>query len=177
MKKFMILMFALIMTSCATNYVPLPSKNISRSENYAILKTKTYTLIIDYRYWIKEPQNLTDFFTTFYVSIYNNTKLDIVVNLSDLYLVNEEGKQYDIVPIEDIYRVMIPRDDSFKFLTEDKNETQNIIAARQEARKNIMDYSLSYGKIMPGVKKPDTSFLIIYLIKIKNAKSFLKIIP
>jgi len=174
MKKIMILMFVLVLASCATNYVPLPSKNISTSENYAILKTKEYTLIIDYRYWTKTPQNLTDFFTTFYVSIYNNTKQNISVEQSDFYLTDEEGKQYDIVPIEDIYNVMIPRDDSFKFLTDDKTETQNIIAARQEARRNIMDYSLSYGKTMPGSKKTGYIFFNHLSYKNKKCKIFFK---
>lgn len=175
MKKIVILMFVLILTSCATNYVPLPSKNITTSEKYAILKTKEYTLIIDYRYWIKEPQNLTDFFTTFYVSIYNNTKKNLDIKSSDFHLVDEEGKQYDIVSLEDIYSVMIPRDNGFKFLTEDdKTDRQNMIAARQEARRNIMDYSLSYGKTMPGAKKTGYIFFNHLPYKNKKCKIFFK---
>lgn len=175
MKKIFILMFAIIAASCATNYVPLPSKKITVSENYALLKTKHYTLIIDYRYWIKEPQNLTDFFTTFYVSIYNNTKQNIIVKPSDFHLVDEDGKQYDIVPIKDIYRIMIPQDDNFNLLTEDKNKNNNnIIEKRQEARRNIMDYSLSYGKIMPGAKKTGYIFFNHLPYKNKKCKIFFK---
>ncbi len=156
MKKiiyFFILLF--LLTSCAINYRPIPSKNIKISQDYAILKTKNYTLIIQYKYWIKTPQNLSDYFTTFYLTLINKSDKPINVEPNDIYLIDQNGKQYDIVPIEDIYNLMFSKDTNLQLLFDEKNqqEYQNLLQERQDAKRNIMNYSFSFGKLMVGAKK------------------------
>ena len=154
-KLISVFILFVLLTSCVTNYRPLPGKHIKVSDKYAIIKTKSYTAIIDYRYWVKEPQNLSDYFTTFYLTGINNSNKPITIKPSDIYLIDQNGKQYDVVPIEEVYHLLFAGQENMQMIYEQKDETEykNMILERQESRKNIMSYSFSFGKLLVGAKK------------------------
>ena len=71
---------SIVFSSCSIKYVPVKSADIAITDDFAVLKDKDVTFAVENRYWIKDPQNLTDYFTTFYVSIKNNANHTIEID-------------------------------------------------------------------------------------------------
>ncbi len=170
MKFIYLFLLLVIISSCAINYQPVPQPGVLISENYAILKKTDYTLIVEYRYWIKTPQNLSDYFTTFYITVINKSKKVLNISPADIYLLDENGKQYDVVPIEDIYNLIFTGEENIKLLFDEKdeNEYKNMLYEKQEAKKNIMNYSFSFGKLVKGAKK--TGYVFFNKLPADNRK-------
>ncbi|MCK4312285.1 MAG: hypothetical protein KAW88_06085 [Candidatus Cloacimonetes bacterium] len=172
----LLIVLMLIITSCTVKYMPVESQDVKVTDGFAVVKTKAWTFAIENKYWIKEPQNLTDFFTTFYVSITNRHKKEMEIGPSDISLLDEEGNQFDVVLLDYIEQMLLPKQLDYLIITnleEDLIETQEIFEDHRrildewrEAKKNLITHSFHFGKILPGAKK--SGFIFFPKLASKN---------
>ena len=147
---------SLLLVSCVAKYQPVRSKDISVSEDYAMLKTEEYTLAVAYKYWIKEPQNLTDHLTALHIVCRNKTTDEVNISPNDFHLLDSDGNQTDIILPDKIASLLIPNEPYYDPLITDQNilgEYKYAAEERMSARSNLMTESFSFGKILPGAKK------------------------
>jgi hypothetical protein len=153
-----------IISSCTIKYIPVKSENVIITDDYAVIKTKAWTFAAENKYWIKEPQNLTDYFTTFYIQVKNRQNKDMEIKSSDISLLDEEGNQFDVVSLDYIEKLLLPKQLEYLVIanieSEKLTDTQQlfedqrrILEEWREAKKNLITYSLSFGKIISGAKK------------------------
>ena len=170
-----------VFSSCTIKYVPVASPNISITDDYAVIKSKDITFAIENQYWIKEPQNLTDYFTTFYVSIKNNSKQKIEINAHDIILLDENENQYDLVSIDFIERMLLPKQIEYLVIENIDESEQPVMDANQiledqqealekwrESQANLITYSLTFGTIHPGARR--SGFIFFPRLLSKNNK-------
>ena len=172
----LLIVLMLIITSCTVKYMPVESQDVKVTDDFAVVKTKAWTFAVENKYWIKEPQDLTDYFTTFYVSIKNRHKKEMEINPSDINLLDEEGNQFDVVMLDYIEQMLLPKQLDYLVITnleEDLIETQEIFEDHRrildewrEAKKNLITYSFHFGKILPGAKK--SGFIFFPKLDSKN---------
>ena len=170
MRKILLVLAAVVLScvfaSCSIKYVPVASPEISITDDYAVVKSKEMTFAIENQYWIKEPQNLTDYFTTFYASIKNNTEHSIDLNASDIILLDENDNQFDLVELDFIEKMLLPKqieyliinsieesDDLLQDSQQFLQDQQDALERWRKAKTNLITYSLSFGSIYPGAKK------------------------
>ncbi|MFC1898135.1 hypothetical protein ACFLYJ_01040 [Candidatus Cloacimonadota bacterium] len=172
-----------VFSSCTIKYVPVASPDISITDDYAVIKGKDITFAIENQYWIKEPQNLTDYFTTFYVSIKNNTDRRISVDIEDLILLDEHDNQYDIVGIDYIETMLLPKQIEYMVIENIEESEEPVVDAKQileeqqealekwrEAKTNLITYSMKFGTIHPGAKRSGFVFFPRLLSKNDTCK-------
>jgi hypothetical protein len=170
-----------VFSSCTIKYVPVASPDISITDDYAVIKGKDITFAVENQYWIKEPQNLTDYFTTFYVSIKNNTNQKIEINSNDIILLDENDNQYDIVDLEFIERMLLPKQIEYLVIENIDESEEPVMDAKQvledqqealekwrESQANLIIYSLTLGEIHPGAKR--SGFIFFPRLLSKNNK-------
>jgi len=165
MKRYIIslLLIILLISACSIKYVPLETPDVTISDGFGIKRTKDFTFAAANDYWNKEPQELTNYFTTFYISIQNRTREVLQVEQSDFGLLDQNGNQYDIVTYEYIENMIAPRQIDYLMLNEEKKgllETEDFFSEQKqlterwrEAQNNLITYSFHFGKILPGAKK------------------------
>lgn len=186
MRKFILTLLSAgvlccVFSSCTIKYLPVASSDISITDDYAVIKGKDITFAIENQYWIKEPQNLTDYFTTFYVSIKNNTDRRIDVDIDDIILLDENDNQYDIVDLPYIERMLLPKQIEYLVInTIEESDDQKLDAQQylqeqkdalekwREAKANLITYSLAFGTIHPGAKR--SGFIFFPRLLSKNNK-------
>jgi hypothetical protein len=178
-----------IISSCTIKYIPVKSENVIITDDYAVIKTKGWTFAAENKYWIKEPQNLTDYFTTFNIQVKNRQNKDMEIKSSDISLLDEDGNQFDVVSLDYIEKLLLPKQLEYLVISNIENEKltdtqqlfedqrrileewreaenekltdtqqlfedqRRILEEWREAKKNLITYSLSFGKIIPGAKK------------------------
>jgi len=169
-KKSLILIIwgilSIVFFSCSIKYVPIQTPDISISDDFAILKNKDVTFAVENKYWIKEPQNLTDYFTTFYVSIKNNSSETMEISQGDIVLLDENGNQFDVISQEYIESLLLPKQIEYLVIDHiEENERQprnreefleeqrNTLEKWRDAKKNLITYSLHFGTLHPGAQK------------------------
>ncbi|MDO9576847.1 MAG: hypothetical protein Q7J16_03100 [Candidatus Cloacimonadales bacterium] len=170
-----------VFSSCTIKYLPVASSDISITDDFAVIKAKDITFAIENQYWIKEPQNLTDYFTTFYVSIKNNTDHYIDVDIDDIIMLDEQDNQYNIVGIDYIETMLLPKQIEYLVInTIEESDDQKLDAQQflenqkdalekwREAKTNLITYSLSFGTIYPGAKR--SGFIFFPRLLSKNNK-------
>ena len=166
------LIIALILTgilfSCSIRYIPVKTVGVRIDNDFAIVKTKEFILTISNKYWIKDPQNLTDYFTTFYVSVRNRTNKNLSVQPSDFVLLDEYGNQYDAVLPEQVLDLMLPQEIGFDSLIDITPEERQIKEDWQNAKNDLMYESFHFGKIYPGARK--RGFIFFPRLKSENKK-------
>jgi len=186
MTKKMIYLLPLIMVifslvSCTIKYVPIPSPNIVISDEFAVVKKSDFTFPVENQYWIKDPQNLTDYFTTFYISVKNRTDSKLTVRNGDLALLDENGNQYDPVTIEYVEQMLLPKQLEYLIINTIEEEDNNKISAEdalkekqdrleewRQAKQNLMKYSFHFGDILSNAKK--SGFVFFSKLPSKNNK-------
>ncbi len=144
MRKYIIffsIFFSILFWGCSIKYIPLKTEKISVSDNYAILKTEDYNIVVQYRYWSKEPEELSEYFTTFYATITNKTDDKININLNDITLLDESGNQYDPIDLEIVENMLLPDEIRFEDIVASTLEKDQAIDNWREARKNLMLHS------------------------------------
>ena len=184
MSKRTIYLLSLIMiifslVSCTIKYVPVPTQHIVISDDFAVMKDTEFTFAVENQYWIKEPQNLTDYFTTFYISVKNRTSDKMDIDLGDVVLLDENGNQFDAVTTEYIEQMLLPKqleyliintieeNDNEKITAEDAlRERQNRLEDWREAKQNLLTYSFHFGNILPNAKK--SGFIFFPKLPAKN---------
>jgi hypothetical protein len=188
MRNSILLLFVLgllccVFSSCTIKYLPVESHDISISDDYAVMKAKDITFAIENQYWIKEPQNLTDYFTTFYVSVKNNTDERIELFRDDIILLDENDNQYDVVDLEFIEDMLLPKQIEYLVVENIDESEEPITDARQyledqkealekwrESQTNLITYSLKFGTIYPKAKRSGFIFFPKLLSKNNRCK-------
>ncbi|MCF7793609.1 MAG: hypothetical protein K9M95_07820 [Candidatus Cloacimonetes bacterium] len=172
---------SIVFSSCSIKYVPIQSADISITDDFAVLKKKDITFAVENKYWIKDPQNLTDYFTTFFVSIKNNTDRRIEINEADIVLLDEYENQYDVVSLDYIENLLLPKQIEFLYIDtieqtdgEDSDRLQMLEKQKdtlekwRESKKNLITYSLHFGTLHPGAQK--SGFIFFPKLSSKNNK-------
>lgn len=168
--KLLILIVVMVLTiSCTVKYIPIPTNDIIITEDFGIYKTKGYSFAAENKYWVKDPQDITDYFTTFYVTLRNKTSVPMNVDKEDLVLLDELGNQYDAVSIDYLEKMLLPKQLEFLMLSniEDSNTLDNtdsefsdlldnrkqILERWRRSKRNLITYSFHFGKVQPGAQK------------------------
>ncbi len=151
--RTVLFLLILFMFSCSIKYFPIESKNITVSEGHAILNTKDYVFAVKNKYWVKDPQDLTDYFTTFYISFKNKTNKKVNINSSDINLLDETGNQYDVVLAEDVLNLLIPEEVAYEQFTTITQEEEQIYKEWRDAKNNLMSDTFNFGMVLSGAKK------------------------
>jgi hypothetical protein len=148
-----ILILLLSTASCTTRYQAQPTDRVSVLDNYALLETEGVAFAITPRLWTREPQRVSDFFTTFHIIVKNQTDKPLVINAEDLVLLDEERNQYDALDIPDVSHIVFYDDflsDKFSPLPE-RGDTFS--GERMTGRANLLQEAFHYGDIRPGARK------------------------
>ncbi|MCF7858981.1 MAG: hypothetical protein K9N07_06605 [Candidatus Cloacimonetes bacterium] len=166
----------LFLSACTIKYLPIASNNVSITDNYGVVRNKDYTIAAANEYWNRDPQELTNYFTTFYISIQNRGKVNMVVDKSDFGLIDENGNQYDIVTTDYIENMLAPHLIDYLMVSgtnnsiipneSDYNKQRQMIEKWRLAKNNLITYSFHFGKILPGAKK--SGYLFFPKLESKN---------
>ncbi len=184
MKRFIfpLLLLVLIFSACTIKYVPVQTDGVTITDDFGVNRTKAYTFAAANEYWNKEPQELTNYFTTFYVSIQNRTRDELQVEMSDFGLIDQDGNQFDVITHEYIEKLLAPRQIDYLLINESKEElidTEEFFSEQKQvmeewrtAQSNLITYSFHFGKIMPGAKK--SGYIFFPKLESENAECELR---
>jgi phage anti-repressor protein len=160
---FSLLLLVLIFSACTIKYVPVQTDGVTIADDFGVNRTKAYTFAAANEYWNKEPQELTNYFTTFYVSIQNRTRDELQVEVNDFGLIDQNGNQFDVITHDYIEKLLAPRQIDYLLINENKeelldteeffNEQKAVMEEWRTAQNNLITYSFHFGNIMPGAKK------------------------
>jgi len=103
---FPLLLLVLLFSACTIKYVPVQTEGVTITDDFGVNRTKAYTFAAANEYWNREPQELTNYFITFYVSIQNRKRDDLQVETSDFGLIDQNGNQYRAYPPEKISQII-----------------------------------------------------------------------
>jgi len=172
LKVILLLILTVILAACSTLYIPVASEHITVSDNYGIIKTDEFTMVVANKFWVKTPQELTDYFMTFYITVRNKTSAKISISPEDLSLLDETGNQYDIVLTEEVMNLLMPEDILFDryFLFGEVDD--QVYENWKEAKNNLIKESFNFGTILPNAQK--TGYL--YFPKLKSQNKHCKLI-
>ena len=165
---FLLIFLIGILTSCSVKYLPVPTKNITISEGYAIQKQEDYVFAVSNKYWIREPQNLTDYFTTFHISVKNKSSEKIEVAAADISLLDASGTQFDAVGTDYVLELLVPEEIAYDHYLEVPEEHRQIWENWREAKKYLMSDAFNFGTILPGATK--SGFVFFPKLKSVNKK-------
>ncbi len=166
MKQFLMLFTLLFLIGCTTLYHPVQSESVMISENFAVLQEDDFTLAIQYKIWDKDPQELSDYFTSFYISLKNTGSEPLEIKESDFFLVDAEGVQYDAVDIDTIMDLLIPEEIYFQQFSITELAENTILEEWRDARSNLLKYAFNFGKIISNNRKE--GYLFFQKLSLKN---------
>ncbi|MDD3051381.1 MAG: hypothetical protein PHR06_09565 [Candidatus Cloacimonetes bacterium] len=171
MNRFLLSLFLglqLIFIGCSSVYFPVESEQIKVQDHYAIIETPKHSLIVSYEYWLREPQRITDYYTTFYVTVINKTDEMISVDITDFTVLDENNYQYDLIEPELVLDLF--SDNEFYFMREPSllDQSDDMFSRRIEAQSNIARYSFSFGKIVSHAQK--SGYIFVNKIPAANRK-------
>ncbi|MBN1327354.1 MAG: hypothetical protein JW996_05330 [Candidatus Cloacimonetes bacterium] len=144
--------FLALFAGCSLKYLPQQAPGISVSNDIAILDMKDFLLLVENKSWNREPENLADYFTTFYISISNKTDAPMTVDAGEINLLDQSENQYDVIPLNYIEQLLLPEELEFSLISDLQNQPL-IIEQWREAKQNLITHSFSFGMILPGAKK------------------------
>lgn len=143
---------SLLLMSCSYKYFPMESEIVQISDDFGIVENSEFFLAVNNDYWAKDPQELTDYFSTFFITFKNKKNEKIEFSENDLILVDDDGVQYDIVPIEDVMSLLIPDEVYFQQFSL-IDEQDDVFEQWQDSKSNLMKYSFNFGNIQAGNRK------------------------
>jgi len=159
------LLFILFLTGCSTRFLPIQSPDLIIADDLAIYKSEGITLTVTEQMWIKDPQFLSDHYTTFWIKVQNNTSQPYKIRPSSFALLDEDRNQMDVQDQEQVLDLMLQNETLYidRFLMSTQSQ-QEILQKRQLIQKNIMLDSFSFGDILPHASKQG----IIFFPKVKG---------
>lgn len=146
--------------------MPISSENVKIQDDFAILETAEVIFAVENRYWNEEPENITDYFTTFYITVKNKTDDKMKIDSSDIGLLDERGNQFDVVDTKYIENLLLPREFEFDQITDISEDQPRILEDWREAKKNLIIRSFSFGTILPNAQK--SGFIFFPRLSSKN---------
>jgi len=155
----------LMLNACATRFIPLQEPGLIISDDIAVYKSNDIVLTVSEQMWVKEPQYLSDHYTTFHVRIQNNSNETINIQPRDFALLDEYRNQLDTQDHEQILDLMLQDETLYidRFLMSVQTQ-QEILQRRSQIQRNIMMDSFAFGDILPRASKQG----IIYFPKVKG---------
>ena len=138
LKIILLLLITVFFISCTIKYLPFKEKGIIISEGYGIIKNDDFIFAAANEYWVKEPQNLTNYFTTFHISISNKTKEKMKITPMDITLLDEDENQFDTVDLEFIEKMLLPKQLEYLVIKNIEDDS-DIFRSLMEDQKNILE--------------------------------------
>ena len=171
-KVFLVILLITILTGCSTLYIPVSSEEVFISEGYGVIKTEDFILAVSNKYWIKDPQELTDYFITFKISIKNLSSEKIIIYPEDINLIDENGNQYDIVLPEEVMSLLVPEEILFDQFNQFEQQDDQVYETWKESKNNLIMDTYNFGYTLPNAQK--TGY--IFFPKLKSKNQFCKIV-
>ena len=161
-----------LLNSCSYRYFPVETQNINTKDQFAIFKKNNVIYAAKPGYWIVEPDNLNNYFDPFYLNAKNIDNESKNISYDDIYLLDEEGNQYDVISVDKVEELLFSQENIFlemdQFMDQDKESYYEDLLT---ARNNLINYSFTFGKIMPRAQKKG----YIFFKKISGPKKKLRL--
>lgn len=169
---------ALLVSGCAMRYLPAGGDDLIIVGDAYIYHDNDAELVAQSRYWVKDPQDLNDYFTTFYVTVKNRTDQKLNISKSNFALLDQMGNQSDPLDAQQIEDILLhnelqylvvknieeQEDKSFVSIN-DYSQTDKLKEWRR-AKKNLISESFTFGEIFPQAKR--TGYIFFPKADIKN---------
>lgn len=143
----------LLTISCTATYTAQPTERISIVDDYALLEKDELAFAVRPRFWTREPQRVSDFFSTFHIIVSNQSDQRITILPSDITLLDEDKNQYDAITASEVAEILFYDDIMRDKFTPYPQRYDDVSQDRVNARANLMQEAFNYGEIHPGARK------------------------
>lgn len=173
---FMIMAVLLLCSGCTVRYLPASSPDASIIEDAFLYRDADSELVAQNLYWTREPENLNDYFTTFFVTVRNLSSEKLDISKADFALLDAQGNQSDPLDIHQVEEIIL--NDELQYLVvhklEDQDEKKFVTIEDQtdhlddwrKAKSNLISDSFAFGEIYPQAKR--TGYIFFPKVNIKN---------
>jgi hypothetical protein len=134
----------------------------------AVLEMDDLVFTVENRSWTREPEELTDFFTSFYISVKNRHHEEITIVPDDIFLLDGKDNQFDVVSQDFIEQLLLPHELEFNQFSETGEDQTHLIDEWRKSKQNLITYSFHFGKILPGAVK--SGFIFYPKLELKNKR-------
>lgn len=155
----LLFLFLLLTSSCALKYMPVPDQELIISGETAVWKNNDILFSVSEKMWLKDPEYLSDHYTTFWVKIQNNSSQTIQINRSDFALLDESRSQTDAQDSEEVLDLMLQDESLYidRFIMTIQSQ-QEKLQRRSTIQRNITLDSFAFGDILPRASKQGIIF-------------------
>lgn len=169
-----IVLFILI-ASCASRYLPVGGEGLMVVNDAYLYQDNDAELVAQNRYWAREPQNLNDYFTTFYVTVKNRSGKKLNVSSRDFALLDQDGNQSDPLSVDQIEDILLHNELQYLVIKNIEQDDRKMITINDQtdtleqwrrAKRNLISDSFTFGDIFPQAKR--TGYLFFPKANIKN---------
>lgn len=169
----LLFLFLLLTSSCALKYMPVSDQGLIISGETAVWKNNDILFSVSEKMWLKDPQYLSDHYTTFWVKIQNNSSQTIQINRSDFALLDESRSQSDAQDSEEVLDLMLQDESLYidRFIMTIQSQ-QEKLQRRTTIQRNITLDSFAFGDILPRASKQG----IIYFQKVSGRSKQLTLV-
>ena len=172
----LIAVFMLLIASCASRYLPIGGEGLMVINDAYLYQDDEAEVVAQNRYWVREPQNLNDYFTTFYVTVKNRSGKKLNVTSSDFALLDQDGNQSDPLTVDQIEDILLHNELQYLVIKnfegqDDRkmvsiNDQTDTLEQWRRAKRNLISDSFTFGDIFPQAKR--TGYLFFPKANIKN---------
>ncbi|MCF7912024.1 MAG: hypothetical protein K9M99_05820 [Candidatus Cloacimonetes bacterium] len=176
MKMITGIAFVLLLSSCASHYLPVGGPGLTVINDAYLYQDTDYELVALNRYWVRDPQDLNDYFTTFLVTVKNRSGEKLNITNKDFALLDENGNQSDPLSLEQVQDILLNNQLQYLVVKNlEEQDEQKLITIRDQtdtleewrrAKRNLMSDSFTFGEIYPQAKR--TGYLFFPKVNIKN---------
>lgn len=163
---FSTIFLVISLAGCTTNYAPQISERVKIVDNYAVIQNEEVLFAVAPQLWTKDPQEVSNYYTTLYLTVKNQTKETITVHPNEIKILDEERNQYDVQSVEKVSEIFLWNDPFFDRFAPFNDKFEKSLNDRTLARANIYQDAFSFGDIMPGAKK--SGYLFFNKLPTKN---------
>ena len=175
-KMLLGIVIILLLSSCATRYLPVGGKGLRVINDACLYQDADSEVVVQNRYWVRDPQNLNDYFTTFHVTVKNRSGEKLGINSNDFALLDQNGNQSDPLTVEQVEDILLHNQLQYLVVKnlEDQDEQKLVTINDQtdtleewrRAKRNLISDSFTFGEIFPQAKR--TGYLFFPKVNIKN---------
>jgi hypothetical protein len=176
MKIFLGIVLMLLLSNCATRYLPVVGQGLLVINDACLYQDANSEVVVQNRYWVRDPQDLNDYFTTFHVTVKNRSGSKLNVVSSDFALLDQNGNQSDPLTVEQVEDILLHNQLQYLVVKnlEDQDEQKLVTINDQadtleewrRAKRNLISDSFTFGEIFPQAKR--TGYLFFPKVNIKN---------
>lgn len=150
----LILLILLVLTSCVNKFTPVQQPGLLISDDYAIYKADGLILTVTEQMWGKDPQFLSDHYTTFWIKIQNNTTTPLLVEMNNFAILDQNRNQVDAQNPDQVLDLMLQDESLYidRFIMSVENQ-QDRSQKRAQVQRNLTMDSFAFGEILPRASK------------------------